>query len=121
MSEVENILRCCNRNDDLFRTYIVCLLQLKHHNASFKKVYQELRADYLVRGICEREVDGIIKESKEYKKYDVPRVLRWDFLRNNPAIIETVCTTLFTYRRLNLSYEEWGDVIRCIENNELLP
>ncbi|WP_410983103.1 group-specific protein [Bacillus cereus] len=117
MSEVENILRCCKRNDELFRTYIVCLLQLKHHSEGFQKMYQELKADYLVRGICEREVDGIIKESKEYKMYDVPRVLRWDFLRNHPSMIETVCTTLFTYRRLNLSCEEWINVIRFIEKN----
>ncbi|SDY96164.1 HsdM N-terminal domain-containing protein [Bacillus sp. 166amftsu] len=117
MKKIENIMRCCNRNDELFRTYVTCLLQLKHHNENFKKVCQELRADYLVRGICEREVDGIIKESKEYKMYELPKVLRWDFLRKNPSMIESVCTTLFTYRRLNLSCEEWINVIRCIENN----
>ncbi|MEY8350991.1 group-specific protein [Bacillus cereus] len=117
MSEVERIMRCCHRNDDLFRTYIVCLLQLKQYNEVFKKVYQELRADYLVRGICEREVDGIIKESKEYKLYDLPKVLKWDFIRNNPKRIEEVCTMVFTFRRLNLPYEEWGDVIRCIDSH----
>lgn len=106
MSEVENIMRCCNRNDDVFRTYIVCLLQLKHYNEEFNKVYQELRADYLVSGICEQEVDGIIKESKEYEIYYLPKVLRWDFLRENPLMIENVCMMLFAYRRLNLSYEE---------------
>lgn len=117
MNEVERIMRCCNREDELFRTYMVCLLQLKHYRKVFQKVYQELRADYLVRGICEREVDGIIKESKKYKMYDLPKVLRWDFLRDNPSVIENVCMTLFAYRRLNLSCEEWSNVIRCIENN----
>ncbi|WP_369903279.1 group-specific protein [Bacillus manliponensis] len=119
MNKVENIIRCCNRNDDVFRTYIICLLQLKSHNEEFNKVCQELRADYLVRGICEREVDKIIKESKEYETYYLPKVLRWDFLRENPLIIENVCMTLFAYRRLDLSYEEWENVIRCMENNEL--
>ncbi|PEE44590.1 group-specific protein [Bacillus pseudomycoides] len=117
MKKIENIMKCCNRNDELFRTYIACLLQLKHHNEVFQKVQQQLRVDYLVRGICEREVDGIIRESKEYKMYDLPKVLRWDFLRENPSMIESVCTKLFGYERLNLSYEEWGNVIRCIETD----
>ncbi|PFK43297.1 group-specific protein [Bacillus cereus] len=116
MSEVERIMRCCHRNDDLFRTYIACLLQLKHHSEVSQKMYQELKADFLIKGICEREVDGIIKESKEYKLYDLPKVLKWDFLRNNPLMIETVCTTLFTYEKLHLSCEEWINIIRCIEN-----
>ncbi|WP_459502355.1 group-specific protein [Bacillus sp. C1] len=116
MNEVETIMKCCNRNDELFRTYIVCLLQLKRHNETFKEVYKELRADYLVRGICEREIDEIIKESKEYNMYDVPKVLRWDFLRNHPSMIEEVCTTVFTYRTLNLSCDAWRNVMRCIEN-----
>ncbi|KEK23261.1 hypothetical protein [Bacillus gaemokensis] len=119
MSEIENIMRCCNRKDELFRTYIACLLQLKHHNKLFRKMYQELRADFLVRGICEREVDWIIKESKDYKSYYLPKALRWDFLRKNPSIIESVCTKLFAYERLNLTIREWRNVIICIER-ELL-
>ncbi|MEN1936522.1 group-specific protein [Paenibacillus sp. 102] len=117
MNELEMIIRCCNRNDELFRTYVICLLQLKHHSEVFQKVKQQLRVDYLVMGICEREVDGVIKESKEYKMYELPKVLRWDFLRENPSMIESVCTMVFAYRRLHLSYDEWGKVIRCIENN----
>lgn len=117
MSEVERIMKCCHREDELFRKYIACLLQLKHHSEVSQKMYQKLKADYLIRGICEREVDGIIKESKEYKLYDLPKVLKWDFIRNNPRIIEEVCTVVFTFRRLHLPYEEWGDVIRCIEKS----
>ncbi|MED1619969.1 hypothetical protein [Bacillus pseudomycoides] len=118
MSEIENIMRCCNRNDELFRTYITCLLQLKHHSEMFQKVYQELRVDYLVRGICEREVDGVINESKEYKMYDLPKALRWDLLRANPSSIENVCTELFGYGSLNFTTREWENVIICIENEQ---
>ncbi|KFN04027.1 group-specific protein [Bacillus clarus] len=116
MNEIDRIMKCCNYDDELFRMYIVCLLQLKQCSEKFKKVRQELRTDYLIKGICEREIDGIIKGSKGYEKYYVPKVLQWDFLRRNPFIIEHICEELFAYKRINLSTETWIMVIACIEN-----
>ncbi|MDM5155494.1 hypothetical protein QUF88_17315 [Bacillus sp. DX1.1] len=120
MNDVINkIMRCCHRSDDLFQSYISCLLQIKQHSETFQKVQRELKCDYLIRGICEREVEGLIQESEQYEVYYVPKVLHWDFLRRNPSYIENICMNIFTYEALHFSAREWENVMACIEK-ELL-
>ena len=54
----------------------------------FGQIQIELRNDYLIRGICEREVDEVVRGSKEYDTYFLPKALQWNFLRENPHLIE---------------------------------
>ena len=54
MNELDRIIKCCQYDDELFRTYITCLLQLKKCSEVFGQVQIQLRNDYLIRGICER-------------------------------------------------------------------
>ena len=42
------------------------------------KIQIELRNDYLIRGICEREVDEVVR-SKEYEMHFLPKALQWNF------------------------------------------
>ncbi|PFD34301.1 group-specific protein [Bacillus cereus] len=116
MNRVNYIMEYFGRNDELFRTYIILLLQLKQCSETFQKVQHELRNDYLIRGICEREVDEVIRGSKEYEKYFLPKVLQWNFLKNNPHMIEKVCEDLFAYEVLNHTEIVWRKIINCIES-----
>lgn len=116
MNEIDRIIKCCNCDDELLRTYINCLVQLKKYSETFQQIQIQLRNDYLIRGICEREVDEVIKGSKEYETYVLPKVLQWNFLKNNPHMIEKVCEDLFTYEALNHAEVEWRKVISCIDN-----
>ncbi|MGE6398200.1 group-specific protein [Bacillus cereus] len=116
MNEIDRIIKCCKHDDELFRTYIKCLVQLKKCSEALKQIQIQLRNDYLIRGICEREVDEVIKGSKEYETYFLPKVLQWNFLKNNPHMIGKVCENLFTYEALNHAEVEWRKVISCIDN-----
>ena len=46
---------------------------------TFQQIQIELRNDYLIRGICEREVDQVVRGSKEYETYFLPKALQWNF------------------------------------------
>ena len=46
---------------------------------TFQKIQIELRNDYLIRGICEREVDEVVRRSKEYEMHFLPKALQWNF------------------------------------------
>lgn len=64
MNEIDRIINCCGYDNELFRTYITCLLQLKKCSETFQQIQIQLRNDYLIRGICEREVDEVVREVK---------------------------------------------------------
>ncbi|PER28033.1 group-specific protein [Bacillus cereus] len=103
MNEIERIIKCCNYDNELFRTYINCLVQLKNCSEMFQQIQIQLRNDYLIRGICEREVDEVVKGSKEYDTYFLPKALQWNFLKNNPHLIEKVCEDFFAFEALYLT------------------
>lgn len=116
MNEVDRIIKCCNCDDELFRTYITCLVQLKKYSETFQQIQMQLRNDYLIRGICEREVDEVVRGSKEYEIHFLPKVLRWNFLKGNPHLIEKVCEDFFAFESLNLTEIEWETIINCMGN-----
>ncbi|PGU41574.1 group-specific protein [Bacillus cereus] len=116
MSEMERIIKCCNYDNELFRTYINCLLQLKKCSETFQQMKIQLRNDYLIRGICEREVDEVVRGSKEYETYFLPKALQWNFLREHPHVIEKVCEDFFAFEALHLAEIEWERVIKCVGN-----
>lgn len=51
MNEMERIINCCQYDNELFRTYINCLIQLKKCSETFQQIQIQLRNDYLIRGI----------------------------------------------------------------------
>ena len=116
MNEMERIINCCNCDNELFRTYITCLLQLKNYSEMFQRMKIQLRNDYLIRGICEREVDEVVKGSEEYDTYCLPKALQWNFLREHPHLIEKVCTDFFAFEALHLTEIEWKVIINCVGN-----
>jgi len=116
MNEMERIINCCQYDNELFRTYINCLIQLKKCSETFQQIQIQLRNDYLIRGICEREVDEVVKGSKEYDTYFLPKALQWNFLKNNPHLIEKVCEDFFAFEALHLTDIEWETVINCTGN-----
>ncbi|PKJ55573.1 group-specific protein [Bacillus sp. SN10] len=116
MNEMERIINCCGDDNELLRTYITCLLQLKKCSETFEQIRMELRNDYLIRGICEREVDEVVRGSKEYEMHFLPKALQWNFLRENPHLIEKVCEDFFAFEALYLTEIEWRTIINCVGN-----
>lgn len=116
MNEMERIINCCQYDNELFRTYINCLIQLKKCSETFQQIQIQLRNDYLIRGIFERAVDEVVRGSKEYETYFLPKALQWNFLKNNQHLIEKVCGDFFAFEALYLTEIEWKTVINCVGN-----
>lgn len=70
---------------------IEALLLLKQKNDVFEKERSEIRADFLLRGICANEVDGLLEDPGLYSTW-VPEHLRWDAVRStySRGIIESI-------------------------------
>ncbi|MFD0770155.1 group-specific protein [Bacillus sp. CGMCC 1.60114] len=112
---IYKIMSICKREDDLFYSYLSCLFRLKEYSQQFSKVKQEVRVDYLIRGICEREVDILVEQNKQVADLYIPKMLRWEFLRINVRYIEDVCSMVFQLKPLCFSEEQWKNVIKIIE------
>lgn len=59
---------------------VVELITLKLMSDQFEKERIEIRNDFLVRGICAKEVDGLIEEPSYYKMF-IPKHARWNHLK----------------------------------------
>lgn len=116
MNEIDRIINCYGYDNELLRTYITCLLHLKKCSETFQQIQIELRNDYLIRGICEREVDEIVRGSKEYEAYFLPKALQWNFLREHPHLIGKICEDFFAFESLQLTEIEWRIIINCMGN-----
>ena len=42
--------------------------------------------------------------------------LQWNFLKNNPHLIEKVCEDFFAFEALHLTDIEWKTIINCMGN-----
>lgn len=56
------------------------LLLLKKMNERFEEERKAIRIDFLVRGICEKEVDGLLEDQGLYKTIYISPNLRWERL-----------------------------------------
>lgn len=54
------------------------LLLLKEKNESFYEELNNVKMDYLMRGICAKEVDGLLEEPSLFPSTWIPRHLRWE-------------------------------------------
>ncbi|MBS4206773.1 hypothetical protein [Bacillus sp. FJAT-50079] len=52
----------------------------KERNERFIQEQAEIRIDFLVRGICEKEVDGLLEDALLYPNSWLPSHLRWESL-----------------------------------------
>lgn len=56
------------------------LTLLKKKNDLFYQERAEMRTDFLLRGICEKEVDGLLNDPSLFPTSWLPETLCWDFL-----------------------------------------
>ncbi|PEA52639.1 group-specific protein [Bacillus pseudomycoides] len=112
---IYKIMSVCKREDDLFCSYLKCLFEIKEKSEQFSKVKQEVREEYLIKGICEREVDILVEQSEQVADLYVPKLLRWGFLQENVRYIEDICSMVFQLKPLCLSEEQWKYIITIIE------
>ncbi|WP_020061117.1 hypothetical protein [Bacillus sp. 123MFChir2] len=112
---IYKIMSICKREDDLFCSYLRCLSDIKEKSEQFTKVKQEVREEYLIRGVCEREVDILVEQSEQVADLYVPKFLQWGFLQGNVHYIEDICSMVFQLKPLCLSEEQWKYVITIIE------
>lgn len=63
---------------------LVNLLLLKKMNELFEEERKTIRIDFLVRGICEKEVDGLLEDEGLYKMVYISPNLRWERLLGAP-------------------------------------
>ena len=82
---------------------------------TFQQIQIELRNDYLIRGICEREVDQVVREVKNMKHIF--------FLKRYSGIFEGTSTPdrknlrrFFAFESLHLTELEWEKIINCVGN-----
>ncbi len=61
--------------------FVIDMISLKLISDQFEKERIEIRNDFLVRGICEKEVDGLIEDPSYYKSKYVPKNARWNYLK----------------------------------------
>ena len=78
----------------------------------FGQIQMQLRNDYLIRGICEREVDEVVRGSKEYETYFLPKALQWNFEGKSTSDRKSV-RRFFACEALYLTEIEWKTVINC--------
>ncbi|MEI4828557.1 hypothetical protein WAX78_03685 [Bacillus sp. FJAT-53711] len=113
--QIYKIMSVCEREDDLFYSYLSCLLGIKENSKQFSKVKQEVREEYLIMGICEREVDILVEQNKQVADLYIPKLLRWEFLQENVRYIEDLCSMVFQLKPLCFSEEQWKNVMMIIE------
>ncbi|MEK3888485.1 hypothetical protein [Bacillus sp. FSL K6-3431] len=53
------------------------LLSLKERNDLFFRELEDLKMDFLLRGICEKEVDGLLEDPLLLPSTWLPEHLRW--------------------------------------------
>ncbi|RDI47715.1 hypothetical protein [Falsibacillus pallidus] len=99
------------------------LLMLKMWNDDFKKERQEIRMDFLVRGICEREVDGLLEDPGLYNKIYLRPVIRWESIMKAAEegegkiiefipLLKQIITVKFPVHNRTNQLEEWGQIPR---------
>lgn len=74
---------------------LVNLLLLKKMNELFEEERKAIRTDFLVRGICEKEVDGLLEDEGLYKTAYISSNLRWErLLTANESSVRTIVTAM---------------------------
>ena len=62
MNEVDRIINCVQYDGELFSEVCYVFTSIEKCSETFQQIQIELRNDYLIRGICEREVDEVVRK-----------------------------------------------------------
>ncbi|WP_078410314.1 type I restriction-modification system subunit M N-terminal domain-containing protein [Priestia abyssalis] len=74
---------------------LINLLLLKKMNELFEAERKTIRTDFLVRGICVKEVDGLLEDEGLYKTYYISPDLRWEnLLATNESNVQKLLTAM---------------------------
>lgn len=74
---------------------LVNLLLLKKMNELFEEERKAIRIDFLVRGICEKEVDGLLEDGGLYDTAYISPNLRWErILATNESNARRILTAM---------------------------
>lgn len=88
VNHIELILsKCTDVLEGKNLSIILDLFLLKLLNDQFETERLEIRQDFLLQGICSREVDGLIDEPNYYKSYYIPKMLRWNYVKKQVTSI----------------------------------
>ncbi|MGV3464550.1 MAG: hypothetical protein ACO1OT_04575 [Heyndrickxia sp.] len=87
---------------------VIDMLSLKLLSDQFENERIEIRNDFLVRGICEKEVDGLIEEPSYYKIKFVPINARWNHLKEKKT--QLAQSFPLALKELVPSYNETWDI-----------
>ncbi|MBW8350306.1 hypothetical protein K0H71_12740 [Bacillus sp. IITD106] len=63
---------------------------LKKRDEWFHRERDELRTDFLLRGICETEVDGLLDDPSLFPTSWLPETLRWESLSEAGNMLPTL-------------------------------
>ncbi|MCR2821397.1 hypothetical protein [Lederbergia panacisoli] len=66
------------------------LSTLKKRDELFQQERDELRTDFLLRGICEAEVDGLLDDPSLFPSLWLPETLRWETLRESGDLLPSL-------------------------------
>ncbi|MFX3625355.1 MAG: hypothetical protein ACE3JP_15330 [Ectobacillus sp.] len=121
MNSGEEILQAAaliaNRSDELFLQCVLGLWSLKQKSVCFERERQVLRTDYLLRGICEKEVDGLLEEPALYSIQYIPKEERWESIMRDKALLEHLINELAN--KVNLSDKQWEEIIYLIDRGQM--
>ena len=83
LDQFQNVLSKCERIvDGQNLECIQDILVLKILNEIFENERQDIRQDFLLRGICSTEVDNLIDDPAYYQFIYIPKLVRWQQLKN---------------------------------------
>lgn len=109
--------------------FVEDLLVLKIINDLFEKERRAIREDFLVRGICSKEVDGLIEEPAYFNGVYIPKTARWhnliglqqvdrfDIYHALNEIIEKndVDLSLFNAKRVIIPTEQLSHLVELVD------
>jgi hypothetical protein len=92
------------------------LMIIKKINERFEHERKMIRAAFLLRGICEKEVDDLLEDRGLYETWYVPPHLRWEVFQHAG---EQTIQSVFQQAMKELPYNKFKHVSECITAKKL--
>ncbi|WP_051317019.1 hypothetical protein [Ectobacillus panaciterrae] len=105
------------RNDDVFFLYVQKGSEWMKRVKEFERERALLRMDYLVRGICEREVDGLLDDPSLYKCGYIPKEFRFSFLDCRFSLLGEVVFGIT--EELYFTEEQWRQFLLFLQEEDI--
>jgi hypothetical protein len=98
------------------RSALFNLMIIKKINERFEQERNMIRADFLLRGICEKEVDGLLEERGLYETWYISPHLRWEVFQH--ASGQTI-QSVFQQAMEELPYNKFKQVSEYVSARKL--